>query len=236
MEIGLAYPSVTTSLDFISLHECYMSEQCLLTCSSETPSERRIETCSPNTANLIDTLYRLCSGNSMKQPKSESPKDTASYWASRAEYRSWKEAKPGGGKLRSRASKCLGIVSSCSSAHVRSFTGLSRKISLEHRKTQTKRASLATGGTSCSTRSLKLSSTRSHCRQCVSDCTEPAGSDSARSPPPWDTPIRSYRVTRGRKAQSEGSEGPESSGRSWEESQGLRPRCRSREMITAGSR
>lgn len=49
-------------------------------------------------------LYRLCSGKRTQQPNSRSPKDTASYWVRRAEYKSWKEARPGGGMLRSKES------------------------------------------------------------------------------------------------------------------------------------
>ncbi|TNN80280.1 hypothetical protein EYF80_009605 [Liparis tanakae] len=49
-------------------------------------------------------LYLLCKGRSTQQPNSRSPKDTASYWDRSAVYRSWKDAKPGGGTSRSNES------------------------------------------------------------------------------------------------------------------------------------
>lgn len=54
-------------------------------------------------------LYLLCRGKRTQQPNRRSPKDTASYWVNRAEYRSWKEARPGGGTFRSKESSldCL---------------------------------------------------------------------------------------------------------------------------------
>lgn len=60
-------------------------------------------------------LYRLCSGKRTQQPNSRSPKDTASYWVRRAEYRSWKDARPGGGTWRSRESSldCLKVEEVC---------------------------------------------------------------------------------------------------------------------------
>lgn len=76
----------------------------ILTCSRVTPSDLSIPTCSPNTASLMVALYLLCRGKRTQQPNSRSPKDTASYWVKRAEYKSWKEARPGGGTLRSRES------------------------------------------------------------------------------------------------------------------------------------
>lgn len=76
----------------------------IITCSRVTPSDLRIPTCSPNTASLMVTLYLLCRGKRTQQPNSRSPKDTASYCVKRAEYKSWKEARPGGGMFRSKES------------------------------------------------------------------------------------------------------------------------------------
>lgn len=76
----------------------------IITCSRVTPSDLSIPTCSPNTASLMVALYLLCSGKRTQQPNSRSPKDTASYWVKRAVYKSWKEARPGGGTFRSKES------------------------------------------------------------------------------------------------------------------------------------
>lgn len=118
------------------------------------------------------TLYFLCRGNSIQQPNRRSPKDTPSYWVKRAEYKSWKEASPGGGTLRSKESSrdCLetqgsgvkqepdfwymrwsvsvgsNLVSSLNRPQVSFWTGRSRNRSLEQRNIQDRRASLATGG------------------------------------------------------------------------------------------
>lgn len=81
----------------------------ILTCSRVTPSDLSIPTCSPNTASFMVALYLLCRGKRTQQPNSRSPKDTASYWVKRAVYKSWKEARPGGGTFRSKESslECL---------------------------------------------------------------------------------------------------------------------------------
>lgn len=81
----------------------------LITCSRVTPKDLSIPTCSPNTASLIEALYLLCRGTRTQHPNSRSPKDTASYWAKSAVYKSWKEARPGGGTFRSKESSldCL---------------------------------------------------------------------------------------------------------------------------------
>lgn len=80
-----------------------------VTCSRVTPNDLRMPTCSPNTANLKVALYFLCKGNRIQQPKRRSPNETASYWAKRAQYKSWKEARPGGGMLRSKHSSLDGL-------------------------------------------------------------------------------------------------------------------------------
>lgn len=84
--------------------------------------------------------------------------------------------------------------------------------------------------------SLQTSSSSSHCRQWVTACRAPCGSSSTGSPPPSDTPVRSYRLISGRKGQSDGTVGPVSSGRRWELIHGLRPSRASRDDRTNGSR
>lgn len=84
--------------------------------------------------------------------------------------------------------------------------------------------------------SLQTSSSSSHCRQWVTTCRAPWGSSSTANPPPWDTPVCSYRLTSGRKGQSDGRVGPVSSGRRWELIQGLRPRRASWDTSTDDSR
>lgn len=54
-------------------------------------------------------LYLLCKGKRTQQPNSWSPNDTASYWVRRAVYKSWKEARPGGGMFRSNESSLEGL-------------------------------------------------------------------------------------------------------------------------------
>lgn len=76
----------------------------IITCSRVTPSDLSIPTCSPNTASLMAAVYLLWRGKRTQQPNRRSPKDTASYWAKSAEYKSWKEARPGGGMFRSKES------------------------------------------------------------------------------------------------------------------------------------